>query len=405
MRRSVLALVAASALALTACSQSSTSTGGSPSASPAPSYAAGLQSSIPDLMKANAIPGAVVLVRSPQLGDFEQAFGTSAIDSDQPVSVDDHFRVGSNTKTMTVTVILQLVQEGKLKMSDPISKYIKGVPDGDTITIAQLAEMRSGLYSYTFDPGFNRTLDDEPQKAWTPQELLDIAFSHKANAKPGTEFDYCNTNLVLLGLVIEKLTGESARDAFQERIFGPLGMTESQLPETTDSSIPAAHPQGYQFGTNVETIDSYAVPKDKQAAAVDGSLKPLDYTDSNPSWAWTAGGAISTVDNLATYVKAMVGGDLVDAKLRQERLDSVQSMAPGSPVGYGWGLAEFAPGVYGHDGQLPGFSSYMSYDPTTESTVVVATNLSASPVSGENAAVVLAKETLANVYGITPPPN
>jgi hypothetical protein len=78
--------------------------------------------------------------------------------------VDDHFRIGSNTKTMTSTVILQLVQEGKLSLDDPIGKYIQGVPNGDQITIAQLSEIRSGLFSYSFDPGFNQTLDEQPQK-------------------------------------------------------------------------------------------------------------------------------------------------------------------------------------------------------------------------------------------------
>ena len=123
------------------------------------------------------------------------------------MSVDDHFRIGSNTKTMTSTVILQLVQEGKLALDDPIGKYIPGVPNGDQITIAQLSEMRSGLYSYTFDPRFNETLDKQPQKVWTPQELMDIAFTHPPNAEPGTTFEYSNTNIILLGMVIEQLTG------------------------------------------------------------------------------------------------------------------------------------------------------------------------------------------------------
>src|SRR5262249_59750506 len=94
----------------------------------------------------------------------------------------------------------------------------------------QLATMRSGLYSYTFDRGFNETLDKYPQKAWTPDELLKIAFSHPSSAPPGTKFDYCNTNFVLLGLVIEQLTGMPARDAFQRRIFEPLKLMHTKPP-------------------------------------------------------------------------------------------------------------------------------------------------------------------------------
>ena len=101
------------------------------------------------------------------------------------MSLKDHFRIGSNTKTMTSTVILQLVEEGKLKLNDPIGKFVTGVPNGNKITIRELSEMRSGLFSYTFDPGFNATLDRNPKKGWTSGELLKIAFTHKPNFAPG----------------------------------------------------------------------------------------------------------------------------------------------------------------------------------------------------------------------------
>ena len=97
------------------------------------------------------IPGAVVLLRTPQ-GDFTAASGTTELGTRNPPGADTHFRIASNTKTMTAAVILQLAQEGKLRLSDPVSKYVPGVPNGDNITIAQLLEMRSGLYNYTNDP-------------------------------------------------------------------------------------------------------------------------------------------------------------------------------------------------------------------------------------------------------------
>jgi D-alanyl-D-alanine carboxypeptidase len=364
-------------------------------------YAAKLRTQIPAVMKANAIPGTVVLIRSPKQGNWSATFGTAQIGKRVPMRITDAFRIGSNTKTMTSTVILQLVQEGKIKLDDPISKYRPDVPNGDNITIAQLAEMRSGLYSYTFDPGFNATLDREPQKAWTPDELLAIAFAHPPTAAPGTEFEYSNTNIVLLGLVIEKVTGMSATQAFQKRIFGPLKMTHSLLPLPAQSTIPGRHAQGYQFGTNVATIDSYAVPAAQLPAALNGSLLPIDETKANPSWAWTAGGAISTPRELARYVKAMVGGGLLNAKTQKVRMDSIQPTDPDSPngVGYGIGIAQFAPGILGHDGQLPGYSSFMAYNRNTHDTIIIAANLSASPVNGENAAVVLAKTIIGTLYG------
>src|SRR3954471_24451787 len=301
-----------------------------------PAYAATLQKAIPKVMEENAIPGVVVLIRSQDQGDWSATFGTAELGKEVPMTIDDHFRIGSNTKTMTSTVILQLVQEGKLALGDPIGKFRPDVPNGENITIQQLAEMRSGLFSYTFDKGFNETLDNDPQKAWTPDDLLKIAFTHPPNFAPGAKFDYSNTNIVLLGVVIEQLTGMSASQAFEERLFQPLGLPQTALPVATDSSIPEPHSRGYQFGTNVETIESYAVPAADLSKALDGTLKPIDMTDANPSWAWTAGGAISTPDELANYVEAMVGGGLLDAATQKTRMDSFVPINPSKPaVKYG----------------------------------------------------------------------
>ena len=351
-------------------------------------------------MRDNVIPGAIVSISSPTEGDWTATFGTGRIGADEPLSADDYFRIGSNTKTMTSTVILQLVQEGKLSLDDRISKFRPDVPGGDDITIAQLAEMRSGLFSYTFDRGFNETLDNDPGKAWTPDELLAIAFSHPPNSAPGEKFDYCNTNIVLLGLVIEQLTGKSAAEAFEERIFQPLGLSHTSLPAANDASIPDPHPQGYAFGTNVSTIESYELPEPQRAEALAGTLLPGNQTDANPSWAWTAGGAMSTVGELATYVKALVGGGLLDDATQKLRLDSIQPTDPDNPelAGYGLGIARFGPHLIGHDGQIPGYMSFMGYDPESELTIVIATNLAAVP-SGEGSALVLLKAILPTFYG------
>ncbi|MEZ5123011.1 MAG: serine hydrolase domain-containing protein [Solirubrobacterales bacterium] len=366
-----------------------------------PAYAATLRTEIPAIMKAQAIPGVVALIRSPSQGNWSHTFGTAEIGEQVPMRLADSFRIGSNTKTMTSTVILQLVQEGKLKLNDPISKFRPDVPNGQNITIAQLSEMRSGLYSYSFDPGFNATLDHDPQKAWTPDELLKIAFSHPPDFAPGAQYEYSNTNIILLGLVIEKLTGMTASQAFQKRIFEPLKLKHTFLPAATDSSIPTPHAQGYQFGTNVDTIDSYAVPAAELPAALNGTLKPLNFTDANPSWGWTAGAAISTPRDLARYVKALVGGGLLNKRMQKLRLNSVQPITPGQPggLGYGLGIVRFMPHMYGHDGQIPGYSTLMIYNRKTHDTIIIATNLAASAANGENAAVTVGKAVLATLYG------
>ncbi|WP_241387346.1 serine hydrolase domain-containing protein [Rhodococcus sp. CH91] len=400
MKMLAASIITVAVLSASACSSDETGSESTPSPAsteqPQPEYVADVESTVDQLMQDNAIPGAVVQISSPDRGDWTGTFGTGTIDADDPLSATDHFRIGSNTKTMTVTVILQLVQEGQLSLDDPISNYVEGVPNGETITISELAEMRSGLYNYSADPEFNATLDREPEKAWTPEELLQIAFSHPVEFAPGEQFEYSNTNTVLLGLVIEELTEMPVAEAFEERIFAPLGLANTSFPAIEDASIPDPHPQGYMFGTNVSTIDTFALPEDEQPAAVAGTVKPNDVTDDNPSWTWTAGAAISTVGDMTTYVKALVGGGLLDEQMQQTRLDSIRSVGAAT-AGYGLGMARFGP-LLGHDGQLPGFMTFMGHDPETDLTLVVATNLSTVP-SGEGSALTLVKGILPIFYG------
>ncbi len=121
-----------------------------------------------------------------------------------------HFRIASNTKTMTAALIILLAQEKKLKFDDPISKYVSGGSKRRQITIANLLDMRTGLYNCTDDPEVSKSLDHNPTKVWTNKEVLDIAFKHPSKAPDKTHqypYSYNNTNYVLLGLVVEKVGG------------------------------------------------------------------------------------------------------------------------------------------------------------------------------------------------------
>jgi D-alanyl-D-alanine carboxypeptidase len=119
------------------------------------------------------------------------------------------------------------------------------VPNGDNITIAQLLEMRSGLYNYTNDPIISKTIDTDPTKVWTPAELLAIAFAHPPNFPPGKEYEYNNTNYALLGLVAEKVDGKPLAQIMHERLFGPQNMQHTELPSSTVSTIPEPYSHGY----------------------------------------------------------------------------------------------------------------------------------------------------------------
>jgi D-alanyl-D-alanine carboxypeptidase len=366
-----------------------------------PPYAGSLRPKLEALVKEMRVPGAVVVVRSAELGDWSAAFGTQKLGGTQRVAVDDHFRIGSNTKTMTGTVVLQLAQEGKLRLDDPVSKFRPDVPNGESITIAQLLSMRSGLYNYTDALELNQSLDATPERVFAPDEMLTIAFRRPPNFAPGAKYEYSNTNFVLLGLIVQEVTGKPLDQVLEERIFEPLGMHDTSLPKRSSNAIPKEHPQGYLFGTNVDTLDTQVLPPDEQAAANAGTLEPIDVTGENTSWAWAAGGAISTADDLARYVKSLVGGGLLSKRSQRQRLDSVQRIDPGNPTstGYGYAIADLGR-LVGHTGELPGFQSVMGYDPQRKITVIVWTTLAAAP-DGRAPATQLTKAILGE---LSPPP-
>jgi D-alanyl-D-alanine carboxypeptidase len=368
-----------------------------------PPYARALQPKLEALVNEMRVPGAVVVVRSKELGDWTAKFGTRTLGGNQPVGIDDHVRIGSNTKTMTGTVVLQLVQEGKLSLDDPVSKFRPDVPNGDDITIEQLLTMRSGLYNYGDTLELNQALDTTPERVWAPQELLALAFANPPHFPPGQGYHYSNTNTVLLGLVIEQLTGDPLETAFQRRIFGRLGLENTALPAHRSSALPDPHPRGYMFSTNVDTLDSQVLSPGQQVEATAGILNPTDVTDVNPSWGWAAGGVISDVDDLTRYVRALVGGGLLGKKLQRQRLDSVQPVDPDNPTGPGYGLALAKVGpMLGHTGELPGFQSFMGYDAKRDIVVIVWTTLAAAP-DGRAPASQMAKAIFGELYP-TPPP-
>ena len=168
------------ALLIAACSRPGSTAG---SSALKPIDQAALQTMVDTTAKELLIPGAVVLLRTPQ-GEFTVTYGTTLLGATSPPRADTHFRIASNTKTMTAAVIVQLAQEGKLSLDDPVSKYVPGVPNGDKITIAELLKMRSGLYSYTDAPEFSAILDRDPTKVWTPPKCWPSRSSTHPTSRP-----------------------------------------------------------------------------------------------------------------------------------------------------------------------------------------------------------------------------
>jgi D-alanyl-D-alanine carboxypeptidase len=341
------------------------------------------------------VPGALVLLRTPQ-GNFIAAYGTTELGTPTPPASNTHFRIASNTKTMTAALIVLLAQDGKLKFSDPVSDYVPNVPNGENITVAMLLKLRSGLYGYTNDPALATAMDTDPGKAWTPQEVLDIAFRHPPQFAPDASYEYSNTNYALLGLVAEKVGGHPLAQQFAERLFGPVGLKQTSLPAADDTSMPAPYSHGYMYGGSFYALADDPYPADMQAAVQAGTLQPTDYTHQNSSYATAAGGAISTADDLATWMKALVTGKVFNADYHQQWMASLQAEEPGVPDGqkYGYGITyqRFGPNaaMFYHGGELPGFNSFMGYDPDNDVTLVIWTNLTLSPDGRTTAQAMLA---------------
>jgi D-alanyl-D-alanine carboxypeptidase len=360
-----------------------------------------VQDTFRTLAKELLVPGAAMMLRTTH-GDVSLTYGVTSPGGSTPVSLEDHIRIGSVTKTWTGTVILQLVQEGKLKLEDPVSKYRSDVPNGDNITIEQLLTMRSGIYNYSESYELNKALDTTPQRVWTPEQLVAIALPLPAYFGPGEGFHYSNTNTVLLGLIAEKLDGKGFGQIVRDRLLGPLGLNQTSFPVSDSSGLPKPFSRGYMYMDNLLTLSTTRLPADLIAKAQDGSLKPNDYTNANPSWTWAAGQGVSTAGDLMTLAGALTDGKLLNPDLQKKRMDSLAPIDPDNPdaARYGMALAQFGP-LYGHTGELPGYNTFMGRDPKNNVTLVVWTNLAPSP-DGRDPASTIAKAIIGDLYGAAP---
>ena len=307
-----------------------------------------LDDAIGRAMTEASIPGAIVGIWGPA-GDYVRTFGVADKATRNPMQTDFHSRVGSVTKTFTVTAMLQLVDQEKLELSDPISKYIQGVPSGEQITLRELAQMTSGLITFDDVAEFANSYTADPHQSFTPEQLLGYALDKPLQFPPGTQYQYSNTNIVLLGLVVEEQSGQSLPDFIGEHILAPLKLTHTSFPTT--AAFPDPHPQGYT------TLDG------RQQIA----------TDWNPSWGWAAGNMISTLDDMRIWARALATGALLTPETQRERLDTTVPMNPEETAFYGLGLFN-AGGWIGHSGIIFGYQTVALYLPQTQTTLVFLIN-------------------------------
>ncbi len=316
-----------------------------------------LQQITRSLVKASGAPGAIAFIRSPT-GARSAAAGVASFQPRVAMRAADHFRIASLTKTFVATVVLQLVDEGKLGLDDTIEQRLPGVvPKGSAITIRELLNHTSGLFNYTDDQAWTSSTLANPSRPWTPKELLSFAFSHPPYFAPGANWAYSNTNYIVLGLIVEATTGKSIADELRTRIFEPLNLRQTSFPSELALPEPAAH--------------GYARPEV-------GTLIDLNGLFS-PTWAYAAGQIVSTAADVTTFFAALLKGRLLPPALLKEMKTPV-------PVAgtYGLGLTTTITRcgrAWGHEGDFIGWRNIVLSTASGRRTADVMVNIDTSRVS------------------------
>ncbi|MDG4791530.1 serine hydrolase [Micromonospora sp. WMMD1102] len=297
------------------------------------------------------------------------AAGLADIATERPMAPRDQFEAGSNTKTFTAVLALQLVDRGQLKLDAPVARYLPGiVPNGRNITVRMLLNHTSGLYSYTADEEFMAGVVSDPQRVWTDRELLAVAFEHEPNFPPGKDWSYSNTNYTLLGMILEKLTGKSLPVLVQQRIAEPLG-----LRHTYYANPRAVHTgPGYAHGYGVRLAGPEPVYVDTASWPIGG-------------WGGAAGAVISNTDDLSRFFSAVLQGKLF-SKAQLEQMKTTVELPEGFGMkgGYGLGLIRLDSAcgtVWGHGGDTLGHHSIALATADGRRTVVSVAN--AEPIDAE----------------------
>jgi D-alanyl-D-alanine carboxypeptidase len=297
------------------------------------------------------IPGAIIGVWIPGKAPFMKGIGLSDISSSKPIAIDDKVRVGSNTKTFVVTVLLQLIDEKKLALDDTISKFDLGVkvPNADKITVRQLCQMESGLPDVYNVPEMDK-IDVTVNSKFTPKELVDIAGKQPPLFAPGAKWNYSNTNYLLLGMIIEKVSGHTVADEIKNRLLIPLDLKNTTYP-ITDPAMPTPFSHGYAL--------------DKTGHWEDNTVS------LPPSLTGAAGVMVSDMADMKKWVKAYVIGANNSPATQKERLTCVSIGKPGLYFGLGVGCSG---GWFGYTGGIPGYNTGAYYLPAKDATIIAFVN-------------------------------
>lgn len=284
-------------------------------------------------------PAALLGVWAPD-GEMTIVKGKSDLKTGADAKITDRFRIASVTKTFTATLLLMLIDRKSLSLDDKLSKFYPDFKNADKITIRQLLDHTSGIPSYTAINEFDKFVKPEPLKKWTNEELYKMIEKAEPDFEPGTGFKYSNSNYLLAGLIIEKVSGNNYSDELKMKICGPLGLKDTYYAVTPQIEGPHFH--GYEGTTDVSLFD--------------------------PSGPGFAGAIVSTLGDLKIWAEAFSEGRLISKELREQSIKFI--VEDGYPqCGYGLGMMAWG-SFYGHSGMIKGGCVVMFRDTNAGVTII-----------------------------------
>jgi D-alanyl-D-alanine carboxypeptidase len=327
-----------------------------------------LQLKLDEWHRSANFPGATLGVVLANGEAFGLAVGFSDRETKARLKANNRMLAGSVGKTFAAATALQLVKEGKIGLDDKIEKYLGGepwflrLPNAKEITVRQLMNHTSGLVRYEFKERFTKDLTANPEKVWKPAELLAYLFDEKAPFEAGKGWDYSDTNYIVLGMIIEKVTGRKFYDEANHRVLKPLKLTDT---------IP-------QDGPKLQgVVQGYAGPNNPFGGR-DEMIQAGKFS-INPQFEWTGGGYASTAQDLARWAKMIYEGKAFSPDLLPQVLNGVPAPMIGREARYGLGviIRQTPAGTsYGHSGFFPGYMTDVMYFPDQKVAVAVQVNTS-----------------------------
>lgn len=312
------------------------------------------------------VPAFYIGLWSPERGSYQQAYGLADVAAGRAASLDDHFRIGSVTKTFGGALILQLVDEGLLALDDTVAEVdpelAETFPEIAAISIRDLLGMTSGIPDYmNVKDAAVATHAQHPDTQWDPIDL--IGFGVESGLQPVGTPGYSTTNYVILQKIAETLTGQPIQELVKERLADPLGMPGTALPYNEDTTLPEPFARGY---LSTECVGELV--KDGAEPVPDGT----DTTDWNASYGQIGGGAHSTLADLGTWAASMSGSSLLSDELAAERIADMHD-ADLVIFTYGLGILQLT-NQLGHEGEAIGWQGWVGHDPGRGESFVVFTN-------------------------------